>query len=189
MDSDMRQLYIKQPHTYPVSYMNFHNQTHSKALVHQTSFKAMGWISSVVMDDPDHNCWEYARTYKNHMATNQTECLPYKGDYAAYVSPDFKVGYNTLILQLYITQTRTNTQKVKAHSKHRIRHAHCLLCDSLPCGIYRVDASEWEISNTVFQCDRAKTNANNEMSSSIVIQWVYLIQKKRPALRARWNYR
>lgn len=35
---------IKQPHT------------HSKALVHQTSFKAMGWISSIVMDDPDHNC-------------------------------------------------------------------------------------------------------------------------------------
>lgn len=35
---------IKQPHT------------HSKALVHQTSFKAMGWISSIEMDDPDHNC-------------------------------------------------------------------------------------------------------------------------------------
>lgn len=50
--SDMRQLHIKHPHTHQHTYTH----THSKALVHQTSFKAMGWISSVVMNDPDHNC-------------------------------------------------------------------------------------------------------------------------------------
>lgn len=118
------------------------------------------------------------------MATNQTECLPYKRDYAAYVSPDIKVGYATLILQLYITQTctYTHTKSQGTFKKHRIRHAHCLLCDSLPCGIYWVDASEWGISNTVFQCDQAKTNAN-EMSSSLLIQLVNLIQKQRMKLQ------
>jgi len=65
------------------------------------------------------------------MATNQTECLPYKGDYAAYVSPDIKVGYTTLILQLYITQTctyiHTKSQGTFKNTEYDMHTASCVI--------------------------------------------------------------
>lgn len=105
--SDMHQLHIKQPHTHQ------HTHTHSKALVHQTSFKAMGWISSVVMNDPDHNCWKYTKSTSSGSLMKETALH--------IVSPDSP--------RLFI-QIRTK-QKSRHIQNTEIPHACCLFFAAL----------------------------------------------------------